>query len=151
ELDRLATLANCIQEISKGALQIRLFGISKKRGRPNEKIAPLVKIRLKALKHGSTVLELECDSFQDTIKTLGDGFNPSTISEISQMSPMGLVVKTFQEALNSDAERNYLDKPLLKSLEEFKRVLVSSSETIIISNQGSIADLRLKSEDFDKI
>lgn len=151
ELERLALLSHNILNIAKGALQIRLLGISTERGRPSENITRALKIKLKKLKKGSTILELECDTFQNTLKGLqGDFFKEEILNELPQMTPMSLVINSYHEAL-SDGEKNNLDRALLKSLRDIRKLLIDDEEQIIISNRGSIPKLKLKKKDFRKI
>ena len=150
DLERLALLSSSILNISKGALQIRLLGISTERGRPLEMITNALKIKLTKLKKGSTVLQLECETFGKTMKAIqGDFFKPDLLDELPKMTPMSLFISTYQEAL-SDGEKNYLDKPLLKSLKDFRKVLLDKEE-ITVSNRGSVKSIVLKREDFNKI
>lgn len=151
ELERLALLSHNILTIAKGALQIRLLGISAERGRPSENISRALKIKLKKLKKGSTVLELECDTFQNTLIGLqGDFFKNEILNELPQMTPMSLVINSYHEAL-SEGEKNNLDKALLKSLRDIRKLLIDEEEQIIISNKGSTPTLKLKKKDFKKI
>lgn len=150
DLERVGLLASSILAISKGALQIRLLGISTEKGRPLEAISNAIKIRLTSLKKGSTILQLECETFDKTIESIqGDFFKPELLDELPAMTPMSLFISTCKEAL-SDGEKNYLDKPLLRSLKHFRKV-IANQEELIISNQGSIETLILRPEDFSKI
>lgn len=67
DLDRLAFLSRSISKIARGALQIRLSGISSKLGKPSDLINKALKIKLKGLQKGSTILQLETKKFGDTI------------------------------------------------------------------------------------
>lgn len=152
DLLRLVPLAQSITEIAKGALQIRLLGISVERGKKAERITKALKISLSDLKKGSTILELECETFKETLQgQQGNAFNSEILEKLPYQTPMSLVVESFNEALDYKEEANHLDKALLKRLKAFEKVFVSSNELVSIANQGSIPELILKKEDFKKI
>jgi hypothetical protein len=152
ELDRLIQLAQSITNIARGALQVKLVGISNEKGRRSEKISTALKIKLSDLKKGSTILELECDSFKSTLEGQpGNLFKTEILEQLPDKTPMSLVIESFREAMNYDEDSTFLDKPLLKKLKEFKRVFVSNDELLTISNQGSIPEITLRKSDFKKI
>ena len=164
ELHRLILLAQAITEIAKGALQIRLMGISAEKGRTSDRITNALKIKLADLKNGSaglevinkelgsTILELECEYFKETLAgQQGDAFRPEILGDLPNQSPMTLVMETFKEALNYKEEVNHLDKALLKKLKNFEKVFVSKEELLTIANRGSIPKLELQKIDFRKI
>jgi len=152
ELDRLVQLAQSITNIARGALQVKLVGVSNEKGRRSEKISTALKIKLSDLKKGSTILELECDSFKSTLEGQpGDLFKSEILEQLPDKTPMSLVIESFREAMNYDEDSTFLDKPLLKKLKDFKRVFVSNDELLTISNQGSIPEITLRRSDFKKI
>ena len=152
DLQRLAQLAQAITEIAKGALQFRLQGFSTERGRKAERITNALKIRLADLKPGSTILELECETFSETLQgQQGNAFNPKILNDLPSQTPMTLVIDSFRQALDYKEEASELDKALLKKLKQFEKVFVSDDETVTMSNRGSIPDLKLKRKDFQKI
>jgi hypothetical protein len=152
ELHRLILLAQSITEIAKGALQIRLNGISTERGRISERVSNALKISLSDLKNGSTVLEFECDPFRSTLSGLqGDAFKPEIIGDLPDQTPMSLVMQSFSEALNYRDEMTTLDKALLKKLKNVQRVFVAKDESLTLRNQGRTPELALKKIDFEKI
>jgi hypothetical protein len=152
ELDLLIQLAQSITNIARGALQVKLVGISNEKGRRSEKISTALKIKLSDLKKGSTILELECDSFKSTLEGQpGDLFKSEILEQLPDKTPMSLVIESFREAMNYDEDSTFLDKPLLKKLKDFKRVFVSNDELLTISNQGSIPEITLRKSDFKKI
>lgn len=152
DLQRLIMLAQFITDIARGALQIRLMGISAERGRTTERISKALKIRLADLKEGSTILELECDTFNETLQgQQGNAFNPEILEELPNQTPLALVMESFREALDYKEDGNHLDKALLKRLKAFEKVFVSSNESVTMSNRGSVPDIYLKKEDFKKI
>jgi hypothetical protein len=152
ELDRLVQLAQSITNIARGALQFKLVGVSNEKGRRSEKISTALKIKLSDLKKGSTVLELECDSFKSTLQGHpGDLFKSEILEQLPDKTPMSLVIECFREAMNYNEDSTFLDKPLLKKLKDFKKVFVSNDELLTISNQGSIPEITLRKSDFRKI
>lgn len=152
DLQRLALLAHAITDIAKGALQIRLHGFSTERGRKSERISNALKIKLSDLKIGSTILELECNSFEETlIGEQGNIFNPKILNELPNQTPMSLVIDSFRQALNYKEEISELDKALLKKLKNFEKVFVAEEEIVTMANRGSIPDLSLSKKDFQKI
>ncbi|MEJ7627660.1 MAG: hypothetical protein WKF35_12410 [Ferruginibacter sp.] len=152
DLDRLVQLAQSITNIARGALQVKLVGVSNEKGRRSEKISTALKIKLSDLKKGSTILELECDSFKSTLEGQpGDLFKLEILEQLPDKTPMSLVIESFKEAMNYDEDSTFLDKSLLKKLKDFKRVFVSNDELVTISNQGSIPEITLRRSDFKKI
>jgi hypothetical protein len=152
DLQRLAQLAQAISEIAKGALQIRLQGFSSERGRKSERISNALKIKLADLKPGSTILELECETFNETLEgQQGDVFRSGILNELPSQTPMSLVIESFKQALDYKGEGSQLDKSLLKKLKHFEKVFVSEDELVTMANRGSIPDLKLKKKDFQKI
>jgi len=97
-----------------------------------------------------TSLTIDCSHFSETIKGLQyELFKPR--EEVLQLTPMALVIHSFQTALNDDSEDADLDKPLLKSLMNFKRNFISDNEIFYLANRGTIAEVRLTKDDFQKI
>lgn len=151
-LERLALLANSLQSIAKGALQIRLGGMSNWRGRTTLRLNNALEIRLKGLRQGSTILDLECDTFQESLAgQQGDVFRPQILEDLPYQTPMGLVVKSFSDALADNGNEEFLDKPLLQELQNFKKVFLAKEETITFSNRGSVPELQLNKKDLNKI
>ncbi len=152
ELNRFIRLAQSVIDIAKGALQIRLMGVSSKSGKKTERITKALAIKLSDLKKGSTVLELECEPFSETLSGLqGNFFQSGILEELPDQTPIALVIKSFREALNYDEESNHLDKALIKKLKSFENIFVSNDEQITIANRGSTTELNLKKQDFKKI
>jgi hypothetical protein len=154
EFDRLIQLAEIIKSIAKGALQIRLVGFSKLMGQPPKKISNALKIRLSGLYEENlyTALELECEPFSKyLIGWQGEIFNPTILDELPNLTPVSLVMNTFRGVLEQDKDYEWVDKPLLKKLSDFKGLFLNDLETIQFSNRGSVPELILKKNDFDKI
>lgn len=152
DLVRLVQLSQSIIEIARGALQIRLQGFSIERGRKASRITDALKIQLSDLKQGSTILELECEPFSDTMEGLqGNFFRPELLDELPRQTPMSLVIDSFHRALDYKEDDDQLDKGLLKKLKFFEKVFISDEEIVTMSNRGSVPDLTLKRKDFKKI
>jgi hypothetical protein len=104
------------------------------------------------IKKGSTILQLETQTFETLQGIQIDMFNPDLAKELPGFTPMILFMKAYQEAFNNDDdEKQFLDKPLIKDLKELKTFFQSNDEELIISNRNSIPELKLKKQDFDKI
>lgn len=152
DLHRLALLAQTVTEIARGALNIRIGGISTDRSKKSDKLQQGLSIKLSNVKSGSTVLVLECEPFGNYLAGVqGNVFRPEVLSELPEQTPMGLVIETFREALNFKEEASYLDKALLKKLKSFEKIFTSADEKISFSNQGSIPEVSLLKADFQKI
>ncbi len=152
DLDRLEFIAQYLRDIAKGALQMRMFGSSYKRGRETEDIANALRIRLRGLSKGSTVLHLECEPFRSTLRNVqGSLFQQAILERLPDQTPISLVMESFQEALDPDSNGEMLDKQLLKDLHNFRKVLVNEAQTLEFSNQGSLPDLQLRMGDFARL
>lgn len=152
DLDRLAALAEGLRDIAKGALQIRLLGSSQKKGRETMRLNDALRIRLRGLKPGSTILELECEPFKNTLAHIqGDFFKPDLLTRLPEQTPVALIIETFSDALNETSDSEYLDKPLLHNLHQFKKLFLSDSELFQFTNNGSLPSLKLARVDFDRI
>lgn len=153
EFSRLAQLAEGIYEIAKGALQIRLEGVSKKRGESPRYLQDAVQIRLKGLRAGSTVLMIESDTIGEHLPQLqGDLFHPDTLKALPAQTPMQLVVASFEEALRTEPQEvSHLDKPLLRQMQALKKFFEQEKEVLSIANEGGFETLQLKAVDFARI
>ncbi|MGJ8667011.1 MAG: hypothetical protein ACSHW7_11625 [Patiriisocius sp.] len=153
DLDRIAFLAKSITNIAKGALQIRLGGISYKQGKKVSYLDNALKIKLKGIKESSTLLQLETQTFESTIRGIQiNAFQPEVAEELPNQTPMSLFMLAYQEAFDDqDEEKDLLDKSLLKDLKDLKTFFKSNNEELIISNRSSLPELHLKKSDFEKI
>ena len=152
DLDRLEMLIQCLHSISKGALQMRMFGTSMKKGRDTEQIVNALKIRLCGLSAGSTVLHLECQPFRETLSGVqGSLFHQEIIRRLPNESPVSLVMDSFHEALNPGSAGDMLDKPLLKDLQKLRKILINENQTLQISNRGTQPDLYLQKGSFEQL
>lgn len=152
DLDRLVLLAQYLHNVAKGSLQMRMFGTSMKRGRDTEDIANALKIRLCGLREGSTILQLECRPFKETLRHVqGNLFHQEILRRLPDQTPMALVIDSFQDALNQESNGEMLDKNLLKELQNFKKVFSGDQHTIQFSNRGNAPDLSLSLPDFTRL
>lgn len=152
DLDRLEIIAQHLRDIAKGALQMRMFGSSYKKGRETDQIARALKIRLRGISQGSTVLHLECKPFRETLQNVqGSLFQQAILERLPDQTPVSLIMESFQDALNPELGSELLDKYLLKDLQSFKKALINERQTIQFSNQGSLPDLELRMADFNRL
>ncbi|TVR78195.1 MAG: hypothetical protein EA409_10710 [Saprospirales bacterium] len=151
DLQRLIHIANGIQKISEGALFIRLKGISLSRGRKKISLQDALKVTLTSIERGSTVLNLEANQFKNNLGFFQmDIFRAEAQAALPDETPMSLFIKSFQSAMAENEGDELLDKPLLRELKNFKKVLNSEDEVFTISNAGSIPVLELRLEDFQR-
>ncbi len=153
DFDRLAFLADKISKIAKGALQIRIGGVSHKKGKALNNLDKALQIRLTGIKEGSTVLNCETQSFANTISGIQiDAFRPEVALELLNQTPMSLFMLAFTEAFDdTDEEKPFLDKPLIKDLIDLKSFFKNDTEELIISNNNVTPTITLKRKDFSKI
>lgn len=151
EFDRLNLLTKSTKDIATKALMFRLRGFSDIT--PDKNLRKALAMRLQSISgsgQDGTSLTIDCTHFSETIKGVQmDMFKPR--EEVLQLTPMALVIHSFQTALNEDSEDADLDKPLLKSLMSFKKNFISDNEIFYMANRGTIADIRLTKDDFQKI
>lgn len=151
ELERMAHLANSLKEIATKAFMLRFFGISD--FKPDSQLKKALHIRFDKIIHvndESTALTFECDKFAETLKYLQyDVFN-DTLSTID-LTPMALVIQSFNAALNPETAEIELDKALTKALLNFKKNFVNKDEVFYFSNRGTVPEVRLTNNDFKRI
>ena len=152
DLRRLGIIANGIIHVAEGALQIRLGSISYSKGRKAVNIQDALAVKLVGMKKGSTILQLECETLNETLQGAQlNAFKHDSNEDLPGQTPVSLFIHSFQDALDENASKDNLDKPLLKELKNFKRALFSSEEQMTIYNQGSLPDLKLEKKSFEKI
>lgn len=151
EFDRLNLLTKSTKEIATKSLMFRLRGFSDIN--PDKSLKKALAMRLQSITRSGqdgTSLTIDCSRFSETIKGLQyELFKPR--AEVLQLTPMALVIHSFQTALNADGEDTDFDKPLLRSLLNFKRNFISDNEIFYLANRGTIAEVRLTKDDFQKI
>ncbi len=152
DLIRLANIAESINKIAEGALQIRLKGISITKGRKKESLKQSLKVTLTGLKKGSTILLLESEKFKDTLDHIQlDIFRSESQINLQEQTPISLFVSSFNEVIDKNGESELLDKALLKELKGFKKAFLSDDESFIISNERSFESLELNKKSFNII
>lgn len=151
EFDRLNLLTKSTKDIATKALMLRLKGFSDIT--PDKHLMKALSMYLDSVSgddQEGTKLTIDCTQFSETIKGLQyELFKPQ--EEILQLTPMALVIHSFQTAMSEDNQEADLDKPLLKSLMNFKKNFISDNQVFYLANRGSIAEVRLTKDDFHKI
>jgi hypothetical protein len=151
EFDRLNLLTKSTKDIATKALMFRLRGFSDIN--PDKNLKKALAMRLQSIsgsEQDGTSLTIDCTHFSETIKGLQlEMFKPK--EEVLQLTPMALVINSFQTALSEESEDADLDKPLLKALMSFKKNFISDNEIFYLANRGTIAEVRLIKDDFQKI
>ncbi|WP_202796512.1 hypothetical protein [Thermophagus xiamenensis] len=152
DLQRLGALAESFRKIAEGALQIRLRGVSFTKGKKKLSLYDALKVSISGIKGGSTILCLDTEQFGKTLEPYQtDIFRQEAQQALPGETPVSLFISTFKLALDGGKDQELLDKQLLKQLKQFKSVFLNDDEILTISNQGSIPELILKKEDFNKI
>jgi hypothetical protein len=151
-LVRLTCLADSLRRIAEGALQIRLRGLSFPKGRKKINLDEALTIYLTGIREGSTCLDLEADTFANTISNFQpDIFRQDIQQDLPTLTPISLFMTSYQEAIKDNPSPDLLDKPLLKELKNFKKVFLNENETLKLSNQGSVDSLIINNETFNRI
>lgn len=150
EFDRLNQLTKSTKDIASKALMLKLRGFSDIKIDKHLKKALAIRLQgISGNEKEGTLLTLDSTFFSETIKGLQyDLFKPK--EDILKMTPMSLVIDSFQNALNSENGAD-LDKPLLKSLMSFKANFISDNEIFYLANRESIPQVRITKDDFCKI
>lgn len=151
EFDRLNLLTKSTKEIATKALMLQLRGYSDIK--PDKHISKALELKLKSLignEKDGTSMTIDCNRFSETIKGLQlDIFKPK--EQLLQTTPMALVINSFRSALSDNQLEADIDKPLLKSLINFKKNFITDNEIFYLSNRGTIPEVKLTKNDFQKI
>lgn len=151
EFDRLNLLTKSTKDIATKALMLKLSGFSEIA--PDKNLKKALEMKLQGISGSDsdgTSLTIDCNHFSETIKGLQyELFRPK--EDVLKLTPMALVINSFQMALSEDNNDADLDKPLIKSLLSFKKNFVSDNEIFYMANRGTIAEVRLTKNDFHKI
>ncbi|MCC5916164.1 MAG: hypothetical protein JJU02_02435 [Cryomorphaceae bacterium] len=140
ELDRIGFLAKQLKSISKKALLLQMFGYSKvSLPRKYNKYLNVYLTGQQQNDHG-VALNLGADNFSG-IELQLDAFRDKT--QLHDLTPISLIISTFRAALEEGEDMNLLDEPLIDELIHFKKFFQSDEETVILSNRGSIPEVRL--------
>lgn len=151
EFDRLNLLTKSTKDIATKALMLRLKGFSDIT--PDKHLKKALAMYLDNIsgnEQEGTKLTIDCIHFADTIKGLQlEMFKPK--EDVLELTPMALVIQSFQTALSEGSKDADLDKPLLKSLMNFKKNFISDNEVFYLANRGTIPEVRITKDDFHKI
>ena len=151
EFDRLSQLAKSTKDIATKSLMLQLRGFSEIT--PDKHLKKALEMYLQNIsgnRQDGTTLTVDCIHFSETITGLQYNlFKPK--EEVLKLTPMALVILSFQSALSNHTQDADLDKPLLKSLMNFKKNFLSDNEIFYLANRGSVAEVKLTKDDFQKI
>lgn len=151
EFDRLNLLTKSTKDIATKALMLQLRGFSDIKPDKNlQKALSLYLENISGNPQDGTSLTINANHFSETIKGIQyELFKPK--EEVLKLTPMALVIGSFQSALSDNNENIDLDKPLLKSLLSFKSNFISDNEIFYLANRGTIAEVKITKDDFQKI
>lgn len=151
EFDRLALLTKSTKDIATKALMLQLRGYSDIA--PDKHLKKALHMFLENIvgdENEGTSLTIDCKHFSETIKGVQlDAFRPK--EEVLELTPMALVIRSFHAALDEENSNIDIDKPLLRSLVNFKKNFISDNEIFYLANRGSIAEVKLTKDIFKKI
>jgi hypothetical protein len=153
EFDRLSLLAKSTKEIAEKALMLKVFGFSDIELSAQFKRASEIRLeKLVSDEENGTEMLIDCNYFADSVKTFQiDAFRPDLWTDLQQLTPMALVIKSFRSALIESEEKDNLDKSLLKSLIKFKKNFSGKNQVFHLSNRQTVSEIEIKVEDFRKI
>ncbi len=153
EFDRLSLLAKSTKEIAEKALMLKVFGFSDIELSAQFKRASEIRLeKLVSDEENGTAMLIDCNYFSDSVKTFQiDAFRPDLWTDLQQLTPMALVIKSFRSALIESEEKDNLDKSLLKSLIKFKKNFSGKNQIFHLSNRQTVPEVEIKIEDFRKI
>ncbi len=148
ELSRLSFLSSHVKSIAQKALLLQLFGYSKI-SLPN-KLQKYLNIFLThtSSKENETMLTLDAEYFKSLPVQL-ELFRDK--SSLNDLTPMALVIKTFNAALDENEDKNLLDEPIIDELLKFRKFFKTDTESVFLSNRNSIPEVRLSQKEIDKI
>lgn len=148
ELNRLSFLSSHVKSIAKKALLLQLFGYSKI-SLP-KKLQQYLNIFLTQTKSNKneTMLTLDTEYFNNLpvqLELFRDKVN------LNDLTPMALVIKTFNAALDENEDKNLLDEPIIDELLKFRKFFKTDTESIFLSNRNSIPEAKFSGKEIDKI
>ncbi len=149
ELDRVEFLAKHIKTIAQKSLLLQLYGYSKVS--IPKKLNKYLNIFLTQTTgtDDNTILTLDADNFKN-IEVQLDLFKEK--QSLNTLTPMALVIKTFNAALSDkDDDKNLLDEPLLYELIKFKKFFKTDTEKVLLSNRSTIPEIEFSQKEIDKI
>jgi hypothetical protein len=148
ELDRVGFLAKHLKEVSKKALLLQLFGYSKVRLDNKLKKHLNVFMTPPAESSGETLFTLDAADFSELPVQL-DAFQDKL--QIQTLTPVSLIIQTFNAALDKKGDKNLLDEPIVNELIQFKKFFKTDNEVIYLSNRGSIPEAQFSKKSIKKI
>ncbi|MBV5284059.1 MAG: hypothetical protein JZU53_16675 [Paludibacter sp.] len=152
-LSRMGVLAKSSSDVITRSLALKIFGYSDVK-LPSQWVNAL-DVQLEKVYGDSKIgtnLLLDCNPLASQLRNFQtDAFKPELVDELKTLTPMALLITAFSNAINENSDKNSLDKPLLKSLIQFKKNFVNDNETFYFSNRNSIPAIEIKKVDFRKI
>lgn len=148
ELNRIEFLAKHVKSVAQMALLLQIFGYSKV-SLP-AKLKKYLNIFLTGTQDNDGMLALTLDA--ENFKNLEYQFDLfKEKQELSGLTPMALVIKSFTAALTDDSDKNQIDEPLIGELLKFKRFFTSDTEKILMTNRSSIPEIEFSRKEMEKI
>jgi hypothetical protein len=148
ELDRVGFLAKHLKEVSKKSLLLQIFGYSKVS--LDNKLKKQLNVFMTSLSEsgGETLLTLDASNFSELPVQL-DAFRDK--SQLKTLTPVSLIIQTFNAALDEKGDKNLLDEPIVNELIRFKQFFETDNEVIYLSNRGSIPEAQFGKKSIEKI
>lgn len=146
---RLIHLISSVSKISEGALQIKLMGASKKRGKRSTNISKALEIKLTGIKNESTALLVECDKFKDSITNYQFDLLQNDFFE---HTPISILMSCYRTVLGiADEPEVFIDKPLINEMRSLSEAFTNNEERIVFMNEGTVDDLVLTKKEVSNI
>lgn len=148
ELNRIEFLAKHVKSVAQMALLLQIFGYSKV-SLP-AKLKKYLNIFLTGTQDNDGMLALTLDA--ENFKNLEYQFDLfKEKQELSGLTPMALVIKSFTAALTDDSDKNQIDEPLIGELLKFKKFFTTDTEKILMTNRSSIPEIEFSRKEMEKI
>lgn len=148
ELDRMEFLAKHIKNIAQKALLLQLYGYSKVSMPKNLNKYLHIFLTQTQSEAGETTLVLDTDNFKNIPMQL-DFFREK--QALQTLTPMALVIKSFNAAINEGEDKNLIDEPLIDELLKFKRFFTTDTEKVVLTNRSTIPEIEFSRKEIDKI
>lgn len=137
-------LTGIFEDLAYGSVNIRLNAKSLHQGKRNPQIERAAQVYLLDFDGSSQTFQIESDPLAQSLQGLqGDLFSPEAVDEMARETPLGLVVQGLRAGIDPQADRTWLDKPLLERMALFSKLLPTSEDHISILNEGSFEPLDL--------
>jgi len=152
DFKKLSLIAENILQVSYGAMQIRLTGVSFTKGRKPEILKDAVEIKLSGIERGSTILNIESTRFEKSLYNIQlNFFNQINFDNLLKQTPVSLYIDSFNEALSENTSSEHFDIPLINKLLKIKNIFNSEKEKLVFYNEDPKPKLTLTKKDFKKI